>query len=195
MGLVLDGAPYRGALGAAGEFGHMPYDPDGSPCVCGNRGCLETVVSTESVLRDAVNLAIVPPGSGLAALGAAADRGDTAAVGLLTRAATVLGRALAGAVNLLGPETIYLRGEIVELWHHMEPPFRTALAACLLPAARGTLIDVQPWDDSLVAFGAAGIVLAAPLAVPAQVQERADKSFRAPGTGKDSLRPAGTRAT
>ena len=41
-GLVLDGRPFRGAGGIAGEIGHVLVDPDGPICRCGNRGCLET---------------------------------------------------------------------------------------------------------------------------------------------------------
>ncbi len=49
-GLVLGGALYRGRGGAAGEIGHIVVDAAGRPCKCGQRGCLETVVSGE-VLR------------------------------------------------------------------------------------------------------------------------------------------------
>ena len=42
-GIVVDGSPYRGARGTAGEIGHVVVDPQGPLCRCGNRGCLETV--------------------------------------------------------------------------------------------------------------------------------------------------------
>jgi predicted NBD/HSP70 family sugar kinase len=44
-GLVIDGALWRGARGAAGEIGHIPVDPAGVRCPCGQRGCLETMAS------------------------------------------------------------------------------------------------------------------------------------------------------
>ncbi len=40
-GFVLDGRLYRGARYGAGELGHIPVEPDGRPCACGLRGCLE----------------------------------------------------------------------------------------------------------------------------------------------------------
>ncbi|MBK8085350.1 MAG: ROK family transcriptional regulator [Devosia sp.] len=49
--LVHDGAPLRGAWGNAGEIGHIPLVPDGEPCPCGNRGCLERYVSLEALSR------------------------------------------------------------------------------------------------------------------------------------------------
>ena len=41
-GLVLNGEPYEGASGFAGEIGHVPVEPLGDACACGKHGCLET---------------------------------------------------------------------------------------------------------------------------------------------------------
>jgi predicted NBD/HSP70 family sugar kinase len=168
LGMVLDGAPYRGADGAAGEFGHLPVLPDGPVCSCGNRGCLETQVSTESLLRRAAELGILAPDAELDQLGLAAEQGRPAAVALLAEAGELLGRALAGAINLLGPRLVIVIGEIAPLWPRLAEPFNRALAAHLLPCVRQTRIEVRPWDDDLIAVAAAGIVLAAPLAAPRQ---------------------------
>jgi len=168
LGMVLDGAPYRGAAGAAGEFGHLPILPDGPVCSCGNRGCLETQVSTESLLRRAGELGIVSETAELEDLRAAVDGGDARGAELLRQAGELLGRTLAGSVNLLGPERVVVMGEITELWPHLARAFHGALAEHLLPCVRETQIDVRPWADSVIAVGAAGIVLAAPLAAPRQ---------------------------
>ena len=57
-GIVLNGTIYRGSSGNAGEIGHTIVDPDGLPCWCGARGCLETVASpralVDAVLADRV---------------------------------------------------------------------------------------------------------------------------------------------
>jgi predicted NBD/HSP70 family sugar kinase len=168
LGMVLDGAPYRGAVGAAGELGHVPILPDGPVCSCGNRGCLETQVSTEALLRRARERGIISPDGDLDALLAAADHGVDGALPLLDQAGALLGRALAGAVNLLGPQALVIIGEITQLWHHLAAPFRQSLEAHLIPDAREIQVDVRPWDEQLIARGAAGIVLAAPLAAPRQ---------------------------
>jgi predicted NBD/HSP70 family sugar kinase len=168
LGMVLDGAPYRGAAGAAGEFGHLPVLADGPLCSCGNRGCLETQVSTESLLRRAEEQGIVPAGARLEDLRAAADRAQPAALALLGQAGELLGRSLAGTVNLLGPERVVLIGEIVPLWPHLAAEFQRALERHLLPGVRGIAVDVRPWDDRLIAAGAARVVLGAPLAAPRQ---------------------------
>ncbi|MBW8803164.1 MAG: hypothetical protein AUG49_02985 [Catenulispora sp. 13_1_20CM_3_70_7] len=168
LGMVLDGAPYRGAAGAAGEFGHMPVQTDGPPCACGNRGCLESSVSTEALLRDARAAGIVSGEADLDDLDAAARDGDRAAVELLEAAGTLLGRALAGVINLLGPTSVVVIGEITVLWHHLDGPLRRVLLEHLLPAVRETRIEVRPWDDQLIAVSAARVVLGAPLAAHRQ---------------------------
>jgi predicted NBD/HSP70 family sugar kinase len=168
MGLVLDGAPYRGAAGAAGEFGHLPILPDGPECVCGNRGCLETQASTQALARRAREVGLIGPEDDIAALGALAVAGDARARGLFADAGELLGRSLAGVVNVLGTSTVIVVGEITQLWVHVSEAFDQALAAHLLPCVRDTRIEVRPWHDRLIAVAAAGIALGAPLAAPRQ---------------------------
>lgn len=168
LGMVLDGAPYRGAAGAAGELGHVPVLPDGPVCGCGNRGCLETQVSTAALLNRARELGAITPEGDLGDLRAAADSGIPEVLSLLGQAGDLLGRILAGSVNLLGPQALVIAGEITTLWPHLAAPFHQSLTAHLIPAARETQVDVRVWDPHLIARGAAGIVLAAPLAVPRQ---------------------------
>jgi len=168
LGLVLDGAPYRGAAGAAGEFGHLPILPDGPECVCGNRGCLETQASTEALARQGREAGLIGPDEGVAELGALAAAGDEGARDLFAGAGEMLGRALAGVVNILGTSTVVVVGEITELWDHVRGSFDAALAAHLLPYVRNTRIEVRPWDERLIAVAAAEVALCAPLAAPRQ---------------------------
>jgi glucokinase len=59
--IVIDGRIYRGADGAAGELGHMTVDVDGPLCDCGNRGCLEAVVSGPALGRAGERFAAANP--------------------------------------------------------------------------------------------------------------------------------------
>lgn len=92
-GIVLGGQLFRGAGGRAGELGHVVVDPDGPPCRCGGRGCLEQVAGQEALLRaaGAEDLDALPPH-------------------VLGGAARALGVALAGAVNLLDVPVVVLGG-------------------------------------------------------------------------------------
>lgn len=74
-GLVLRGHLWRGARGAAGEIGHIPVDPAGPECPCGQRGCLEMVASGSAIARQWPTDDPTPA----SALFAAADAGDPAA--------------------------------------------------------------------------------------------------------------------
>lgn len=50
-GIVIDGKAWRGSTGVAGEIGHLPMDPLGFKCPCGQRGCLETMASGSALMR------------------------------------------------------------------------------------------------------------------------------------------------
>jgi predicted NBD/HSP70 family sugar kinase/biotin operon repressor len=109
-GLVLGGETYRGAVGVAGEIGHTQVDGAGNLCRCGNRGCLETVVSITEVLRqlgEARVEAAVDDELSLAAIS-----GDPVVARLLAEAGRTLGSVLAGLCNLLNPAVIVLGGEL-----------------------------------------------------------------------------------
>jgi predicted NBD/HSP70 family sugar kinase len=53
-GIIINGSIYRGASGNAGEIGHVQADPNGRPCWCGRRGCLETVASPRAIIDQIV---------------------------------------------------------------------------------------------------------------------------------------------
>ena len=50
-GIVINGRPWAGAHGRAGEIGHMTLVPDGAPCTCGNNGCVERYCSATAIIR------------------------------------------------------------------------------------------------------------------------------------------------
>ncbi len=120
---ILDGALYRGVHGAAGELGHNTVEPGGPLCGCGNRGCLETFASAGGLIarvREALaagrasRLSAVPDERlTLDAIVAAASAGDALARDLLARAATLLGLAVANAVDNWDPELVVLSGSVL----------------------------------------------------------------------------------
>jgi predicted NBD/HSP70 family sugar kinase len=102
-GIVLGGRLFHGAGGRAGELGHVVVDPDGPPCSCGGRGCLEQAAGLEPVLRAAGTGDLGTLASGLA-------RGDARCLAAAGSAGRALGVALAGAVNLLDVPVVVLGG-------------------------------------------------------------------------------------
>lgn len=124
-GLILNNGLYVGADGAAGEFGHIPVEPDGLPCTCGLIGCLEMYCSGKAL---AIRAAGVLDGSGrisdptgiswtaAEAVIGAARAGSPAAGAALRQAFTYLGIGIASLVNILNPRLIVLGGGVVSAW-------------------------------------------------------------------------------
>jgi glucokinase len=156
-GLVLDGVLRRGATGAAGEIGHVPVDPLGAICQCGQRGCLETIASGRA-LAEAWPSGSEPPAQ---ALFAAADAGDPRAVEVRHRFAGGVADAVRTLCLSVDPTTVVLGGGVSHLGRALVDAVSDALReqaasspflASLDLAAR---IRVVPQDQPVAAIGAA----------------------------------------
>jgi predicted NBD/HSP70 family sugar kinase len=111
-GLLLGGTVRRGARGGAGEIGHVPYDPAGRRCPCGQRGCLEMYASGAAV--DAA----WPGRDGrpaAASLFAAAAGGDAAAVAIRDDYADAVAAAVRLLVLTCDVEHVVLGGGVAEV--------------------------------------------------------------------------------
>ncbi|PKV84078.1 ROK family transcriptional regulator [Streptomyces sp. TLI_146] len=126
--LVLDGELLRGAHGFAGEIGHVPVDPAGPACRCGARGCLEQYAGQSALLRGA-GIDEDAGAAGVAELERRARAGEERALEALGTAGLMLGRVLAGAVNLVDPGSVVLGGVYRALAPWLLPPAEAELAA------------------------------------------------------------------
>lgn len=124
-GLLLDGRIRRGAHGAAGEIGHLPVDPQGPPCECGQRGCLEAVASGTAIAARWPSTD--GPLTAASSLLAAADAGDTRAVAVLDEVAGHLATAVALLVQSVDPEVVVLGGGVAEAGPALLDAVRRAL--------------------------------------------------------------------
>lgn len=143
-GLVLDGAPYRGAHGAAGELGHMTVLLGGALCGCGRRGCVEAYAGRASMERSARVAIEAGEASALADVLAergkrrmtasvwaeALDRRDPLATRLVDEAVTALGAGVAAVVNLLDLDTVVVAGGLAE---RLGDPLVERIAAATTP--------------------------------------------------------------
>jgi len=123
-GLVLSGTLRRGVHGAAGEIGHVPVDPAGGLCSCGQRGCLELLASGSALSAAWPATGNLPPA---AALFAAAANGNPEAIAARDRFAA----GVADAVRMLGlavdPAAIIIGGGVA----HVGEPLLAAVTAAL----------------------------------------------------------------
>jgi len=113
-GVIADGKLLRGGKGYAGEAGHMPVRPDGEPCPCGGRGCLETEASARAIVRRYRRAAAIEGPLTAEDVQRRAAAGDEAAREAVIESARWLGIGLAGLINLLNPERILLGGGVAE---------------------------------------------------------------------------------
>ncbi|MGH9511388.1 MAG: ROK family protein [Terriglobales bacterium] len=124
--IFIDGEPYRGAGGSAGEFGHMTVDENGPICFCGNNGCLSALASCSAIIQQVTSaikkgvqsrvLEIAGDVDQISIekiLQAAADN-DSLAFRVLNEAAVHIGVALADVVNLLNPSVVVFSGPLFQ---------------------------------------------------------------------------------
>lgn len=160
-GIVLDGRLYRGARGWSGEIGHIPVHPEGRPCRCGGRGCLERYAGQEVVLAAAgLAGADLPADTAATRLSELAAAGDPATRTALADAGTALGVAVAGVVNLLDLDTVVLGGGYAPLAPWLRPPVVAELSRRVLTAAWSP-VTVRPaalGARSAAVGGAASVV-------------------------------------
>lgn len=156
-GLMLQGRLRRGDHGAGGEVGHVPIDPSGVLCRCGQRGCLETIASGSAIAAAWPTDEAHPA----EALFAAAQAGDPKAVDVRDHFAA----GVADAVRLLSltvdPSSVVLGGGVAQLGEQL----RVAVAAALRDQAATSpflasldlagRLRVVPSDYPVAAVGAA----------------------------------------
>jgi glucokinase len=155
-GVILDGRLHRGARGLAGEIGHAIVDPDGPRCACGQRGCLEALVSGPSIARRAN--ATSPQ-----EVYAAAVAGDVDAGVLVDDVGRLLAWAIHTLVMAYDVERVVVGGGVSHAGAPFEVPLRRELARLraasdqageLLPA---DIVDVLPPEAEAGAWGAVAV--------------------------------------
>ena len=135
--IAVNGALIRGHRGVAGHLGHMTVDPLGAYCLCGNRGCLETVFSARAFEIEA--FAAIQRGCDCAMrrlhgdephlitcadVFACASEGDPVARAIIERGTRYLGGAIAGLLHLLDSEIVILGGQIAQAGATLFDPIR-----------------------------------------------------------------------
>ncbi|MEV4702056.1 ROK family transcriptional regulator [Actinoplanes sp. NPDC049316] len=131
-GIVTGGRLVTGHGGASGKVGHMVVNPDGLRCGCGSRGCWETEVGTQALLRRAG----APPGTHPVAVLRAAAMGDAAARDALRGVADWLGFGVANLVNVFNPDIVVFGGTLREVYAGGAQTVRRRLDSMALPASR-----------------------------------------------------------
>jgi predicted NBD/HSP70 family sugar kinase len=156
-GVFAHGQLVTGHHGMAGEFGHIPVDPEGPRCGCGQKGCWETFASCRAALR--YYREAEPSGRNVTfhELMAMAEEGNRAAAAALNCQAVWIGRGLRMIIAGLAPSVILIAGDITLAWQRFGPVIEKEASACTLA---GTPPSIRPTHESEVARlrGAAALV-------------------------------------
>ncbi len=156
--VLANGQLLTGKGGLAGEFGHIPVDPNGPLCNCGERGCWEMFTSTRAVLRMYGAQHGTPPAASFADLLTLADAGNTTALAALEQQAVWIGRGLRMVTAALSPELLLFAGSITACWHRSGPIVQRELENRMLVGAPPELVAIGDGEQSRLR-GAAALVL------------------------------------
>jgi len=172
-GIVHNGELLLGTNSSAGELGHVTILPDGPRCPCGNRGCLQQLVSGPAIADVARARLREDPTSLLQELCGryperisaemvfrAAEQDDPLAQNLVSDVASYLGIAVANLINLFNPQRIILGGPIGRVGHVLLDPLREEVQRRAMAYPRSAVeITTNDLGPDTAAIGAAVLVL------------------------------------
>lgn len=139
MGMIIDGKLSYGKSGYSGEIGHFPLLDNDQICHCGKTGCLETGASgsaihrifTEKLREGRASLLSEKFNKGeeisLMDILNAVGEEDVLAIEVIEEIGTVLGRALAGLINLFNPELVVIGGIVANAREYLLLPVKSAI--------------------------------------------------------------------
>jgi glucokinase len=156
-GLVLNGELWRGSRGAAGEIGHIPVDPFGPVCSCGQRGCLESMASGSAIARQWPTRHPRP----VQELFEAADNGNALALDVKQRFVQNVASAARALVLTVDVDIVVIGGGISSLGEPLLCEIRTvldsraAMSPFLASLDLSDRVRIVPSDFPAAAVGAA----------------------------------------
>ncbi|MFP4469871.1 MAG: ROK family transcriptional regulator [Bacteroidales bacterium] len=172
MGVITNGRLYHGNSGFAGEFGHIRMEDDGDLCICGKRGCLETLASgkaLEKLARQGISagkLSAVQSMAGsldaitTAVIIRAAREGDQFSIDLLQQIGEYLGMGLSILIHIFNPEYIIIGGKLSRAGQFIIDPIQQTLNRyTILKIKNDTCITTSTLGDKAAVTGAMALVM------------------------------------
>ena len=173
-GLVINHQVYRGGSANAAEFGHTSVQPDGLECYCGNRGCLETLVSPAALVAEtrrrlsagaastlAERFRTAPDSIDTAAIRDAAHAGDPLATAVLAEAARHVAAVVVNVVNVTDVDLVVLGGHGIRDVEGLYVDAARAAVAGRAMSRHVRVVDVatSPLGPDAAVIGGAALVL------------------------------------
>jgi glucokinase-like ROK family protein len=172
-GIVLNGQLYYGDGYSSGEIGHLVVKDHGEPCACGNRGCLETVASTQAMVKQARKRFLNNPKSKLHRfvdteeaintdiLLKAFEANDVELHKTIQKVGEYLGIALASFVTVLNAQNIIIAGSITRFGDGLLSPIKDTMQKYSMSyLANETEVNFSSLGQDIVIKGATSLLLA-----------------------------------
>jgi glucokinase len=156
--IFIDGHPYLGTEGFAGEFGHICIDENGRQCNCGHRGCLEEYASARGMAKTAKEIIQTTGKKSILqeveeitpqVIADACEQGDEVALETFQQTGRFLGSTLATYASLLDPEAIILTGDMTLFSKWIMDVLRESFEANIFQNLKGKVkILISPLNNS-----------------------------------------------
>ncbi len=164
-GIVNDGKLFTGAMGVAGEIGHMSIYLDGPKCECGNRGCLEhycsTIALTKGIQKELEKYpqSILNQDCTLSQIIEALESGDELAKKVFEKTARYLGMGLVNIVYTYNPHVIIIGDELAQVGQWIVDIIHDTIKDRILPSIFENLtIRLSSFETDPVLIGAGSLV-------------------------------------
>lgn len=173
LGIYVNGQLYSGNNGFAGEFSHIPMVENGDLCICGKRGCLETIASSNTIMklvrqgfeRNEVSPLIYkfkehPESVTPEDVILSARTGDEFCISILNDIGKAMGKGLSYIIQLLNPEIIVLSGPLSKARQYVLSPIQQSLnRLCLEKISVNTKLIISDRGDESALLGTSEMVL------------------------------------
>lgn len=172
LGMIVNGRPFKGYSGYAGEFSHIPLSQTNNLCSCGKRGCLEVETSLLAMIEKARTAMASGADSVLKRYSEdsawisgeqfleAARKGDPLALSVLAESGYLLGKGISTLIHIMNPERIVLSGRGAVAGKMYLPVIQQAINEfCIPKIAEQTTIVVSELAHEAELVGAAGLVI------------------------------------
>lgn len=158
--IIAGGRLYYSATGVSGELGHLMLFPDGLPCTCGGRGCLEQYTCGPALWRRFTELGgKTVDGDGPSLLEQAAANPTGPAARAVADVGYYLGLGLVSLANIFGPDRFIIGGGVASIGYMLLTPARRTLAERALPPVRHIPVVTPGLGEEASLIGAASLAL------------------------------------
>ena len=172
LGIFVNGELCSGKNGFAGEFSHIPIVENGELCICGKRGCLETIASSNTIIRRIKQGFAEKEISSLITrfeghpervtpedVINAARQGDEFCIAILNEIGTAMGKGLSYIIQLLNPEIIVLSGPLSKAKQYVLSPIQQSLNRfCLEKISESTILLISDMGDQSALIGTSEMI-------------------------------------